>query len=1001
MHKRFFILTTIVIFFSILVWCFVISNYIVGLGDNFQYSADVISLDNFYDSESKEFVGETNSVTKFQYKTLSRTNGALIIENTFDVKTTLNEQIVSLSRHLAIDKYTGEHVSDLGDRDRTGYLFAPRFLEPGQTFTYWHVNYDAPAEMQFVKEESLQGLTVYRYEADYSDSVIEQTEDLKYLPGVGTTKGVRLEPRLTLWVEPVSGWLVHYKDQTIAYFYDLNTGERIEPWNSFRNFYTEDSIAQQVAQAQNLKERILLARYGVPILLSLIWVINFLSFLLANRVSSEFYAKSFLFLLVLLFSTLLVFGSWWYARLRDDQLYVSNVTSAKNTIVNTITDRMMIYSSALEGVQGLFHASDSVSREEWTIYGDSINLQNRYAGIQGVGYVELLEKSEIPEIENQVRAEGFTDFSVFPLGDRDQYSTILYIYPFNESNRRAFGFDEFSEETRRKALNLSAQTDRVTLTDKVTLVQETDENIQPGFLAYLPVYDDEGKIKGFVYSIYRMYDLMSGIFFGSEAEKIGFKIYDADSVERATEETLIFDSAKLSQTEGLLHQNLPQNSLGHRIVYLFNNQWVFEFFEIGLLTSRTQISDLILVFGVGLVLFLSLAFIFILRSQYRCELEAKRIRIECNSEQDKLKRVIKNLQKKESILLDAQKIADVGNFEFDFQSNTFVCSPEVLTIHGLPERESISLNEYRKLIHPDFTTSFDAHLNSLQSSRGEYSFVYKIMTPEKEQRWIHLKGKTQFDSGAPVKSVGTFQDISDQKKAEESKDIFISLVSQQLRDPLTIIKYTLENIFTDKTDNLTLKQTESLRTIETVTKRMIEIISTLLNIVFIETERPKFEYKTFHPKHVLKVAVERFQNIAKEKQQRISVEIESSIDDITSDPNYLRQVFMSILSNSVKYSPPLAEIEIKVFREGKDIVFQFSDNGFGIPENEKANVFSKFFRGSNIVKYEPTGTGLSLYYVKQIVEMLHGSISLESRKGEGTTVWVKLPERVTDHSSIQ
>ncbi len=230
-------------------------------------------MDNFYDEARQKFSGEKRSVTKFSYEVTGKKDGILTIKNVFDVRGVTGEKIFSVERLYGIDPKTGKHVVGFGDRDRDGYLFAPRDLKKGEQFTYWHINYDAPARMEFAEEEDINGLQVYRYETRYEGVRIDQTKNLGNLPGVSTVRGIELEPHLQLWVEPVSGHMVKYQDDTIAYYYDLKTGARQNPWNHFSNTYTLKSVLNQVEFAKQEKLNVIFVQYISPILLMLLSIV--------------------------------------------------------------------------------------------------------------------------------------------------------------------------------------------------------------------------------------------------------------------------------------------------------------------------------------------------------------------------------------------------------------------------------------------------------------------------------------------------------------------------------------------------------------------------------------------------------------------------------------------------------------------------------------------------------------------------------------------------------
>ena len=255
---------------AIPLWIWVIAPQLTKLPADFSYKADVLSSDNFYDATKQAYSGQQRSVTTFSYKVADVQENVDVIQNIFDVRTITGEKIVTINRLYGIDPKTGKHVAGFGDHNREGYLFAPANLQKGQPFTYWHVNYDGPANMKFVDEETLFGLPVYRYETHYEGVKIDQTANLGFLPGVGKTRGVELEPYLQLWIEPVSGHLVKYKDDTIAYYYDLKTGQKINPWNHFTNTYTRDSVLAQVGLAKAEKLIITSVQIIIPTLLALL-----------------------------------------------------------------------------------------------------------------------------------------------------------------------------------------------------------------------------------------------------------------------------------------------------------------------------------------------------------------------------------------------------------------------------------------------------------------------------------------------------------------------------------------------------------------------------------------------------------------------------------------------------------------------------------------------------------------------------------------------------------
>jgi diguanylate cyclase (GGDEF)-like protein len=231
-----------------------------------------------------------------------------------------------------------------------------------------------------------------------------------------------------------------------------------------------------------------------------------------------------------------------------------------NEIVSNIESRIESYKIVLLGAKGLFLSSQNVERNEFREYVRQLNLAQSYPGIQGVGFSLLIEPEDLAAHTQKIRNEGFPDYTIRPGGNRDVYTSIVYLEPFDWRNQRAFGYDMFSEPTRRKAMQQARDTNNIITSGKVTLVQETERNTQPGFLMYLPVYHhdklnttlDERRenILGWVYAPFRMHDLMRGIMgphFGEIGNSIAFDIYDGNT---PAPENLMYDFESQTGTPG-------------------------------------------------------------------------------------------------------------------------------------------------------------------------------------------------------------------------------------------------------------------------------------------------------------------------------------------------------------------------------------------------------------------------------------------------------------------
>lgn len=257
--------------------------------------------------------------------------------------------------------------------------------------------------------------------------------------------------------------------------------------------------------------------------------------------------------------------------------FISNDLSIK------ISARLRSHAQLLRSGAAYITASDTVTREEWRKFNEHSRISKNLPGIQGIGYSLIISKEHLPRHIQAIKNSGFPDYVVYPQGERELYSTIVYLEPFTGRNLNAFGYDMFSDPVRRKAMEIARDSDIAMLSGKVILVQETIKNIQAGTLMYVPVYrsgmplntveERRAAIKGWVYSPYRMNDLMTQILgnWDVRANKpISLKIYDEDNI---SEEGLLFDSQHFKFKE-----NLNSANLNFRIPIDFNGKlWTLVF----------------------------------------------------------------------------------------------------------------------------------------------------------------------------------------------------------------------------------------------------------------------------------------------------------------------------------------------------------------------------------------------------------------------------------------
>ncbi len=247
--------------------------------------------------------------------------------------------------------------------------------------------------------------------------------------------------------------------------------------------------------------------------------------------------------LALVVSLLITGWAWYLAQAAAGQNARDRFEFRINEVKIAIADRMRAYEAVLRGAKGLFSASEEVTQEEWRAYVRSLNLDQVYPGIQVVAFVKRVPSSEKEAHTHAIRAKGFPGYAIWPPGRRAEYAPIIYLEPFAERNLRAFGYDIFSEPVRRAGLEHARDTGEAAISGKITLVQETGENTQAGFIMFLPIYrkgvptdtveQRRHALEGYVDIAFRMEDLMRGIL-SQNVHDVDIEIFDGAGTEEAS-----------------------------------------------------------------------------------------------------------------------------------------------------------------------------------------------------------------------------------------------------------------------------------------------------------------------------------------------------------------------------------------------------------------------------------------------------------------------------------
>jgi PAS domain S-box-containing protein len=374
------------------------------------------------------------------------------------------------------------------------------------------------------------------------------------------------------------------------------------------------------------------------------------------------------------------------------------------------------------------------------------------------------------------------------------------------------------------------------------------------------------------------------------------------------------------------------------------------------------------------------------------------------------------LRTSEERLSKAQRMAHVGNWEWDLVTDHLWWSGEVYRIYAVDPAQFVpSFEAVGKTMYPDDLTLFLKAVNAAAEERKPFEMDYRLIRPAGTIRTVHAIGEASPDAtGKPRIFSGTVQDVTDRKRAEEEreqlisqlqeaneklqsidkmKSNFISMVSHELRTPLTTIKAFVELLLM-KQGMPDEQKVKLMSTINVETDRLARLITDLLDLSRIEAGSMKWQVDDVSIEELIQSVIARMGVLFENKGLRVTTSFSQHVSRLPADRDRLVQVVTNILSNAVKFTSAGGAIHVAVRREASplaQIVVEISDTGIGIPAEHIDLIFEKFHRSDDKLTSAIEGTGFGLAITRQIVEHHGGRIWATSTHGKGSMFTFTLP----------
>jgi PAS domain S-box-containing protein len=240
--------------------------------------------------------------------------------------------------------------------------------------------------------------------------------------------------------------------------------------------------------------------------------------------------------------------------------------------------------------------------------------------------------------------------------------------------------------------------------------------------------------------------------------------------------------------------------------------------------------------------------------------------------------------------------------------------------------------------------------------------------------------------------VAVFRDITAEIEADRAKSEFVSTVSHELRTPMTSIVGYADLVIKGVVGPITEMQMSFLKKIKVNADRLTDLVNDLLDISRIEQGRVELQLEALSMGDLIQQVVELVTPKIVEKNQSLETVIPAGLPMVYGDPARLRQILTNLMGNAYKYTPAGGKITVYAYVRQAMMYVAVADTGIGIaPENQK-KIFERFYRvEDDPAVYEVSGTGLGLAITLSLIQMHHGSISLESELGEGSTFTFSIP----------
>lgn len=336
---------------------------------------------------------------------------------------------------------------------------------------------------------------------------------------------------------------------------------------------------------------------------------------------------------------------------------------------------------------------------------------------------------------------------------------------------------------------------------------------------------------------------------------------------------------------------------------------------------------------------------------------------------------------------------------------------------GRPVDTHCTAKELLELVHPEDLPQIQAALELVLGGRSpRYVVEHRVRRHDGSMLWIHSEGRVaERDAiGLPLRMVGTNRDISQSKLAEQelrlardaaeaanrAKSQFLATMSHEIRTPLNGI-IGMTRLLMD--EQLPLVARGHAQLIDRSAQSLLSLVNDILDVSKIEAGQMEIESVPFDLHEMLEELGNLYRLRATEKSLLFRMRIDPRVPQhVQGDPMRIRQVLVNLLGNALKFtSSGWIGLDVKAAENGDNqLEFSVVDTGIGMDEPVQAQLFTPFMQADNSTSRRFGGTGLGLSIVRQLVDLMGGTVSVRSTPGKGSRFTVRLPMRAAVAAAV-